>query len=192
MEFPIVIQHRHIHLSKKDAEVLFGNDGELTPSRPIGHRGQFLSAQTVDLVGENGFFEGVRVLGPFREETQVELSAADAFAIGIDAPVRISGDLARSGVCSIKGSCGMIQAKSHTIIPARHLHCNDQVARKLGLNHHETVTVELVEDLTQRIEHVVVRVHPTFANELHISSDEAARLWLLSHHRIRVCPNISS
>lgn len=187
MEFSVVIQHRHVHLSKNDAEVLFGDNVELIAQRELAHRGQFLCEQTVDLIGTQGFFEGVRILGPFRDQTQVELSAVDAFAIGINAPVRISGDMARSGTCTLKGTHGSVNAKSQTIIPARHLHCNDQTAKQIGLNHHQTVTVHLVDAPSQCIEHVVVRVHPTFANELHISSDEAARLWLLSHHRVRLC-----
>ncbi len=187
MEFPIVIQHRHVHLSKEDAEVLFGVGTELIPERPIGHRGQFLSEQTVDLVGKNGLFEHVRILGPFREKTQVELSASDAFAIGITAPVRVSGDLLHSGHCRLRSNQTEIKVSSQTIIPARHLHCNDHTAKQLGLSHHEIIAVELLDSDAQKIEHVIVRVHPTFSNELHLSSDEAATLWLEPHHRIRLC-----
>ena len=185
MEFPVVIQHRHVHLSKHDAETLFGST--LSPLRPLGHHGQFICKETVDLIGERGLFKHVRILGPVREVTQVELSAADAFAIGVDAPVRPSGDTDRSGTCQIRNATTSLIAKSQIIIPARHLHCNDQTARMLGLTHHQIVTVALLDDSTEIIEHVVVRVHPTFANEFHISSDEAAQLWLQSTHRIRVC-----
>lgn len=191
MEFPVVIQHRHVHLSQEDAEALFGEGYTLTPSRPIGHRGQYLCTETVDLLGKHGLFERVRVIGPFREHTQVELSASDAFAVGVDAPVRVSGDVQRSGTCTLKGACGSVNIKSQVIIPARHLHCNEQLARELGLTHHDTVTVEFVDQPSERIEHVIVRVHPSFANELHLSADEAATLWLLSNQRIRVCSNPS-
>jgi len=160
---------------------------KLNSVRQISHSGQYLCEQTVDIMGKNGIFEGVRILGPFRENTQVELSASDAFAIGIDAPVRISGDLNRSGSCTIKGPCESLKTKFQTIIPTRHLHCNDQIARKLGLKHLETISVEFVDDEKQCIDHVVVRVHPTFANEFHISADEASHLWIQPHHRIRVC-----
>lgn len=187
MDFPIVIQHRHIHLSQADAEVLFGSGVELIPVRPIGHRGQFLSEQTVDVIGKSGLFERVRILGPFRETTQVELSASDAFAIGIAAPVRVSGDLLHSGHCKLRSEQAEVKVSSQTIIPARHFHCNDHTARELGLSHHAIIAVELTQADAQTLEHVIVRVHPTFSNELHLSTDEAASLWIEPHHRIRLC-----
>jgi len=158
-------------------EVLFGSS--FVPDRlcGIGHRGQAVCDLTVTVVGKNGSLEHVRVLGPHREKTQVELAASDAFALGIQAPVRISGDLSRAGACTLVGTEGEISLRGVAIIPARHLHCRPQEAERLGIKHHDTINVH-VPGRDQRIEHVSVRVHPTFALEFHLSADEAAEHWL--------------
>lgn len=187
MKFPVVIQHRHVHLSEKDAKKLFGKDCKFEIRKKIGHRGQGIFTQTVNIIGDNGIFEDVCVIGPWRSKTQVELSSSDAVAVGIDAPVRISGDLARSGSCVIKGPLGEINARASVIIAARHLHCDKKVANKLGVLQGDVVSLGCGTNKETKFNHVTVRVHPTFANELHISADEAAENWIQSGDDSYLC-----
>ena len=175
---PVHVQYRHVHLSLADRETLFGSE-RLTKRSELPHKGQFSSDQAVRVIGENGIeLEKVRVLGPERDETQVELSPTEAFALGIDAPVRLSGDLSRTGSCELVGPAGSVVLKAGVIIPARHLHCNERDAAKLGVEQHQLVTVVPVGHPETSIELVSVRVHPTFALSLHLTHDEASEFWI--------------
>lgn len=175
---PVQIQYRHVHLSEQDAEILFGRHG-CTRVTGLAHRGQDVCAETVDLIGPNGVqIDRVRVLGPARDSTQVELSPTEAFALGIDAPVRLSGDVARTAGCTLSGPAGTVDLRSGVMIPARHLHCNERDAALLGVRHHDLVSVAPIGRPDDRLELVSVRVHPTFALQLHLTYDEACELWL--------------
>lgn len=184
MDIPVVVQFRHVHLSESDWNVLFGDELPVN-LMDVEHRGQHVLEQTVQVIGATGVFERVRVLGPFRASTQVELSASDAFSIGVEAPVRISGDLSRSGTCELKGPAGSVKAVSTTIIPVRHLHCSTKVADQLGVQHLDIVSVQ-TSSSNQVIPHVVVRVHPTFATVFHPSNDEAAEWWLQTGDHVTI------
>ncbi|MBT5808593.1 hypothetical protein HOI18_04955 [Candidatus Uhrbacteria bacterium] len=174
MKIPVVTQHRHVHLSEEDAVTLFG--GALTPERSIAHKGQFLSTESVSIIGLKGTFDRVRILGPERTQTQVELSASDAFAIGLDVPARMSGDLSRAGSCILRTPHGEVKAKSSTIIAARHLHCSQSDAEKLQLAHLDVISVATQSG--EQLNNVIVRIHPTYATEFHLTKDEAAEYWL--------------
>jgi len=138
---PVHVQFRHAHLSQADAQALFGSQ-KLTKSAELSHRGQHVCEQTVIVVGQNGVqLERVRVFGPTRDATQVELSPTEAFALGTDVPVRLSGDLNRTAGCTLVGPAGSVVLKSGVIIPARHLHCSERDAAQLNLTHHQLVTV---------------------------------------------------
>lgn len=177
-KIPVTIQNRHIHLSAEDQNILFGDSVEFTPIKNLGHKGQVVYNQTVSIIGKNGKLENIRVLGPCRDKTQVELSAIDAFALGIDAPVRESGDLFRTASCKLKGPKGELDLKSSVIIPVRHIHCNERIAGELGVSNHDTVSINIIGRKDGIIEHVGVRVHPTFALEFHLTTDEASEFWL--------------
>ena len=178
MTIPVHVQYRHVHLSVQDRETLFGSK-KLTKRSELPHRGQFSADQTVRIVGANGVdLEQVRVLGPERDETQVELSPTEAFALGIDAPVRLSGDLSRTGTCDLVGPAGTVSLRAGVIIPARHLHCNERDAAKLGVVQHQLVTLVPVGHPETKIELVSVRVHPSFALAFHLSHDEASEFWI--------------
>ena len=177
MDIPVVVQHRHVHLSQEDAKILFGSE-EGVPIREIDQRDQFVSNQQVSVHGPSGSFPEVSVLGPVRSRTQVELSASDAFAIGVDAPLRLSGDLDRAATVILKTSLGEVHAKMSTIIPIRHLHLPPSVAQSMGVAHQDSVSVSL-RGFEERVFHqVVVRVHPTFIPAFHLTKDEAAPGWI--------------
>lgn len=177
MEIPIIVQHRHVHLSQEHIRVLFGDAG-LAPRVPVDQKGQFVAEGLVSVHGPNGSFPEVCVIGPSRAQTQVELSCCDAFAIGIQAPIRLSGDLARSASVLLKTPLGEVLAKASTIIPIRHLHVPPSAASLLGVSHHDVVSVQVKGHAGLRFDHVVVRVHPTFVPAFHLTKDEAAAGWV--------------
>ncbi len=177
MEIPVVVQHRHVHLCEHDAQILFGTDN-LTSSRMIYQRDQYIFSRKVSRHGSKGSFEDVCVIGPVRDQTQVEISSSDACAIGLLAPLRVSGDLERSGTVLLKTDLGEIRAKSSTIIPMRHLHLPLSLAEELGLSHHDTVSLTLKEYPEIVFDHVVIRIHPAFLPAFHLTKDEAASEWI--------------
>ena len=172
-----MVQHRHIHLCEQDAQTLFGIK-ELTSSRMIDQRDQSIFLHTVSLHGPKGSFQDVCVIGPLRDQTQVEISSSDAYAIGLLAPLRISGDLERSATVLLKTDLGEIRAKSSTIIPIRHLHLPPSIAQECGVSHHDSISLTLKEYPDIVFEHVVVRIHPTFLPAFHLTKDEAASQWI--------------
>jgi len=176
MKIPVCVQNRHVHLSEKDCKKLF-NTTELVTKQNANHKGHVVYEETLTVQGPEGEFESVRVVGSCREKTQVELSATDAYALGIDVPVRLSGDLTRSGSCKLKGPKGELKATSAVIIPIRHLHCNPQHAKHFGLKHHQVVGL-VHEPSDTKIDHVTVRVHPSYSLQLDLTSDEAAESWV--------------
>ena len=147
---------------------------------------------TLDVHGLSGFLKHVRVLGPAREQTQVELSPSEALAIGVTAPVRLSEDTVRAGGCILKSKHAEIRISSCIIVPARHLHLSEQTAIELHVQQGQIVAVECLSEPFTRVDHVTVRVHPTFSNELHLTSDEVAEYWLHESDLFKLCDIISS
>ena len=111
---------RHVHVTKEQAITLFGHD--LTPAKPLSQPGQFAAKERVTVVGPKGRFENVAVLGPARNAAQVEVSLTDARTLGVDAPIRLSGDTANSPGCTLLGPCGQISLPQGVIVAKRHIH----------------------------------------------------------------------
>lgn len=173
MKIPIEISARHIHLSKEDADILFGKNYEFKILKNLSQTGQFAYKEVVKLIGLKGEVDKVRYLGPFRDKTQVEISETDARKLGIDPPVRASGDLAGSAGLKIVGPVGEVEIKEGAIIALRHLHMDPETAKKFGVKDGGKVKVDIngIRDLI--FEAVLVRVHPEFRLALHIDTDEA-------------------
>jgi putative phosphotransacetylase len=177
MQIPVVVQHRHAHLSQADTQTLFGVT-ELDVCRRIDQRNQFVGLGSVQVHGPKGSFPDVCVIAPSRSRTQIELSSSDAFSLGLKAPLRISGDLDRSATVVLKTQKGEVKATASTIIPIRHLHLPPHSAQELGVAHQDIVQVTGVEDTRVVFAHVMVRVHPTFSPAFHLTKDEAAPYWI--------------
>ncbi|NQV90237.1 propanediol utilization protein [Candidatus Uhrbacteria bacterium] len=177
MKIPVVVQHRHIHVSEQDAKILF-QTSELEMSTQIDQHNQFVATQTVSVIGPKGSFQQVCVIGPVRSHTQVELSSSDAFSLGLNAPLRVSGDIERSASVVLKTELGEVQAKSCAIVPIRHLHLPPALADELVLAHHDVVTLRMMDREQITFDHVIVRVHPTFIPAFHLTKDEAAPQWI--------------
>ncbi len=175
-EIPIVagVSNRHVHLSKEDVEILFGKDYQLTPIKDLGQPGQFACKETVIIAGPKGAIEGVRVLGPERKETQVEISLTDAFKLGVMPPVRDSGDLEGTPGITIIGPNGTVVKSKGVIIAKRHIHMHTSDAERFGVKDKDIVKV-IVEKGDRRLifDDVLIRVSEKFALEFHVDTDEA-------------------
>ena len=172
---PVGISNRHIHLSKADVATLFGEGYSLTPMKDLSQIGQFACKEQLTIIGPSmRAIEGVRVLGPERKASQVEISLTDAYQLRLRPPVRESGNLAGSAPITIVGPKGVVNLKEGCIIANRHIHMSPAEARQYGLGDFDRVTVEVV-DATRpaRWYGVQVRVHDTFRLEMHVDTDDA-------------------
>jgi propanediol utilization protein len=173
MKIPIEISARHIHLSQKDALILFGKNHEFIILKNLSQEGQFAYEETVKLVGPKGEVDKVRYLGPFRNKTQVEISETDDRVLGIHAPIKHSGDLTGTPGIKIIGPKGEVDLREGVIIALRHIHMDTETAKKFGIKNGDRVKVDIngIRDLI--FENVLVRVHPEFRLALHVDTDEA-------------------
>lgn len=165
---------RHVHVSKEDLAVLFGEGYQLTKKKDLSQPGQFACEERVQVIGPKSSFPAVSILGPERKETQVELSASDARSIGVKAPVRESGDLEGSGSCKIVGPKGEIEIEKGVIIAKRHIHMTTADAEKYGIKDKQIVSVRLeTEGRSLIFGDVVARVSDSYALAMHIDTDES-------------------
>jgi propanediol utilization protein len=170
---PVEVSARHIHLSQKDLEKLFGKKYKLNKLRDLSQKGEFAAKETVSLASRfQGFIANVRVLGPVRKETQVELAQTDAIKLGVEAPVVISGDLSKvKPVVEVRGPKGKILAKA--IVAKRHLHCSLADAKKLGIKNGQQIAIQIIGERGLIFDNVIVRVAPKMYLACHIDTDEA-------------------
>jgi len=180
---PLGISNRHVHLSAKDYQSLFPGQ-TLKIKKPLGQPGQFAAEQTVSLIGPRGQLKNVRILGPLRGQTQVEISYTDARQIGLTAPLRLSGDLTGSVSVTLKSEAGEINLTEGVIIARRHIHMSPLDAAIFGVTQGETVKVG-IEGTDRKLifDDVCIRVAEDMRLEMHIDTDEAnavlmeARQW---------------
>ncbi|SDM07314.1 putative phosphotransacetylase [Dendrosporobacter quercicolus] len=175
---PVGVSNRHIHLSAEHAAVLFGCGHELTYDRDLKQTGEFAAKETVTLVGPKGIIRGVRVLGPIRASTQIEISRTDGFSLGIKPPVRDSGNIAGSAGVVVVGAKGAITLEEGVICAARHIHISDTDAGQLKVSDGSRVKVAVNGERGAVLHNVLVRVRPGFRREFHIDTDEANALGL--------------
>jgi putative phosphotransacetylase len=173
-EFIVETSARHVHLTKEDFEILFGAGNSLTPKKDLSQPGQYASEERVEVIGPKKSIPGVSILGPFRPDSQVELSLTDARSIGIAAPVRESGDIAGTPGCVIKGPAGEITLEKGVIAAKRHIHLTPEDAVELSVNDKDIAWVKLTTDgRTAILGDVVIRVSEKFARAMHIDTDES-------------------
>ena len=170
---PVGVSNRHIHLSQEDFEVLFGKGATMTHLKDLSQPGQFACKEVMTIVGPGGAIERVRLLGPARKQTQVEVSVADCFKLGIQAPLRDSGDLAGSAPITIVGPKGTVTAPEGCIIAVKHSHMHTSDAARLGLKDKDKVNVQTCTERGLIFLEVLVRVSDKFKLEMHVDMDEA-------------------
>jgi len=173
IKIPVEVSARHCHLSKEDLEKLFGFGYELKKMRQISQPSDFASEEKVDIQVGDKKIKGIRIVGPLRKQTQVEVSLTDAFALGTAPKIRLSGDLKNSSPVAIVGPKGIVKLNEGLIVALRHIHCSEAEAAKLGLKNGQTVDVEIRGDRPIIFENVLVRVKDGYKLSLHLDTDEA-------------------
>ena len=169
---PIEVSAHHVHLQPEHVDILFGPGHELTVKADLSQPGQFACEERVDLIGPRGSVERVRVLGPTRRQTQVEISRTEEFKLGIDAPVRASGDLKGSPALVLKGSKGSVRIKEGVICALRHIHMSPEDALGYGLRDRDMVRVKVEGERPLSFGGVLVRVNPQYRLAMHVDTDE--------------------
>jgi propanediol utilization protein len=170
---PVGVSVRHVHLSRAHCDALFGAGHELTLRRPVSQPGQYVTRETVDLVGPRGELRGVAIINPLRQETQIELARTDAIALGVDAPLRESGKLAGTPGLKLRGPAGEVVLDHGVILAHRHIHMHPDDARRFGVADGTVVKIRVDGDRETVFGDVLVRVSPSYALDLHLDTDEA-------------------
>jgi len=176
MNKPVLIETsaRHVHVSRKDLDILFGEGYQLTSKKDLSQPGQFACEERVAVIGPKGSFPAVSILGPVRPATQLEISASDARSLGIAAPVRESGDIAGSGACKLVGPKGEVEISEGVIVAKRHIHATPEDGEKYGIKDKEIVSVKVESNGRSLVfGDVVVRLNPNFRLAMHIDTDES-------------------
>lgn len=173
MEVTIGVSNRHIHVTKEDLAILFGEGYELTKIKDLNQPGQYASKETVTIKTEKNEISNVRVLGPTRAYSQVEISKTDAFTLGLKPPMRESGDIKGSCPITVVGPNGTISLLEGCIIATRHIHVTPEAAEKLGLVGVEKVNVKVDGERGGILSNVHVRVSEASYYEMHLDTDDA-------------------
>lgn len=183
---PVGVSARHVHLTQEHVEALFGKGYQLTKKKDL-MGGQFASNEQVTIVGlKLRAIENVRILGPVRSKTQVEISATDARTLGIKAPIRQSGDLKGSAPIAIVGPKGALYLQEGAIVAMRHIHMTPADAEAAGLKNGDIVSVKADNERGTIFNHVVIRVDPSFSLEMHIDTDEANAAGIKQGDTVRI------
>lgn len=171
-KIPVGLSNRHLHLSQKDLETLFGREAKLTNLRDLSQPGQFAANEIITLVGPKGRIERVRILGPVRDCTQAEISRTDSYTLGVKPPVRISGDIKGSSGIKVIGPKGEIDLDEGVIIALRHIHMSSEEAKSFGVQDGDRVRVKAPGERALVFDNVMVRSGPTHRLDFHIDVEE--------------------
>lgn len=172
-KIPIGVSNRHIHLSQTDIEVLFGPGYQLTPLRSLSQPGQFAAKEVLTVVGPKGSIHNVRVLGPARKQSQIEISKTDAFKLGVKPPINESGDLNGAASLYVIGPEKSLPFNEKVIIAKRHIHMTPADAERFALQDKQTVAIKIHSERPSIYLDTVVRVSEDFCLECHLDTDEA-------------------
>ena len=180
------VSGRHVHLSQGDLEALFGAGYELTPIKNLSQPGQFASKETVTLVGPKGVIERVRVLGPVRSQTQVEILAGDSFKLGVPAMVRMSGKLEGTPGITLAGPKGTVAIPGGVMVAARHIHMSLAQAASMGLRDGQIVSIVFGGERGGRLDNVAIRANDSSELDCHIDTEEANALRISNGSVVRI------
>ncbi|MHA1449583.1 MAG: phosphate propanoyltransferase [Candidatus Hodarchaeales archaeon] len=175
---PVALSARHVHINQDDFFKLFGSGAKLHELRPLSQPGQFAAEETVDLVGPKRVLYGVRILGPFRSNTQVEISRSDGYVLGVNPPIRISGNIKGTPGIKMIGPHGAIEIDEGVICSSRHIHMTPEDAIRYGVKDRQVVAVRFPGKRAGILEEVVIRVNPQYSTEFHLDLDEGNALGL--------------
>jgi len=176
---PVGISGRHVHVTKEHLDILFGKDYALTEMKPLSQPGQYAANEKVDVLSPAGkLLEGVRILGPVRKASQVEISKSDAIRFKFDAPVRSSGDVKGSGACKLIGPKGEVELSEGVIIADRHIHFSPEEAIAFGVKDRDIVSLKISGVKAGILDNVLCRVHPEFRLDCHLDTDDGSAFML--------------
>lgn len=186
-DIPVGISNRHIHLSKEHVEILFGVGYELTPIKDLSQPGQYACKEQLTIVGPSlRPIEKVRVLGPVRPASQVEISRTDSYALKVAPPVRESGKIEGSAPITIIGPKGIVTLKEGCIIANRHIHMSLEDGERFGVKDNDYVDIDAFGERRTRFFDVQVRVHKDFRLEMHLDTDDANAAGLKNGSKVSI------
>ncbi|WP_077612557.1 phosphate propanoyltransferase [Clostridium sp. Marseille-P2415] len=177
-QIPVGVSNRHVHLSQEDLDALFGKGYELTNMKELSQPGQYACKETVTVCGPKGAIEKVRILGPVRKQTQIEILAADGFKLGKKAEPKMSGELAGTPGITLVGPKGSVETKEGLIVAQRHIHMSPADAVKFGVHDGQTVSIQTEGIRGGIFNHVAIRVTDTSSLECHLDTEEANAMGL--------------
>lgn len=186
---PVGISNRHIHLSQNEVDKLFGYGYQLTKLKDLSQAGQYACKETVMICGPKGAIEKVRILGPTRQQTQVEILQSDSFKLGVKAPLRLSGDLVGSGSITLIGPKGSAEISEGVVVAKRHIHMLPEEAALFDVRDGEAVTIEILGERGGCLSNVIIRAVENSGLECHIDTEEANALGLTPNTEIVIKKN---
>lgn len=172
IKIPVEVSARHVHLSQKDLELLFGSEYNLSKKNDLTQPSDFAANETVAISNFEFQISNLRVVGPVREQTQVEISKTDAIKLGLNPPIRLSGDINGSSEILLVGPNGEAKIKEGLIIAERHIHCATKEAKEMKLKNGDEVSVKIESERPITFHNVKVRVNDNYKFCLHIDADE--------------------
>ncbi len=183
---PVGVSNRHVHLSRSDMDTLFGPGSELERKKAMKQPGQYAAEETITLKGPKGELKRVRVLGPLRHASQIEISVSDGFTLGIVAPLRQSGDLEGTPGVEMIGPHGSVKKDQGLIVAQRHIHMTPETAAKYGFQDGEEVDIKTPGQRAVIMRKVLVRVTTASADEVHVDIEEANAAFLKNDDLVQV------
>lgn len=184
MKVKVGVSNRHVHLTEEDYKLLFG-DIELTKKVDLNQPGEFASNETVSIKGEKGQIDKVRLLGPFRSYTQVEISKTDSYKLGVNPPVKASGDLEEASLITIIGPSGEITKKA-CIIANRHIHVDKRIIEENKLANVKEVSLRINSSKGGILEHVYLKESKEAYFEVHLDTDDANAFLLKQNDEVEI------
>lgn len=185
-EIPVGISNRHIHLSQADLNQLFGEEYQLTKIKELSQPGQYACKETVTVCGPNGAIEKIRVLGPVRNKTQVEILEGDCYKLGVTTPTRLSGELQGTKGITIIGPKGSVQTAEGLIVAQRHIHMTLEDAKHFGVYDGQVISIQINTLRGGIYNNVVIRANDASALECHIDTEEANAMKVDSLTKIKI------
>lgn len=185
-EIPVGVSNRHIHLSQADVNCLFGEGYQMTKIKDLSQPGQYACKETVTICGAKGAIEKVRILGPVRSKTQVEVLVGDSFKLGVVSPIRLSGELYGTPGITLVGPNGSVQITEGLVVAQRHIHMNCEDAQRLGVHDGEVVSIEVKGARGGIYNNVAIRANDSSVLECHIDTEEANAININSLSKITI------
>lgn len=186
MKVALGISNHHVHVTREHLNILYGENYELAPKKPLNQIGQYASEETVTIKTQKGEMNNIRILGPVRPYTQVEISKTDAIKLGLNPPLRESGDVKNSSPITIIGPKGTVELTEGCIIATRHIHITPEEAKEKGLENIKEVQVKIDGPKGGIMDHVSVKIAPNSYYEMHIDTDDANAHFLSNNDEVEI------